>query len=221
MLTSTSQLQIQQSVRASFYRRSRFFLQYLEARMSSKSWSRLIPIVQNRFNHPWVDSVELGFRASPGNDHVLRRLWDYYKSSPTEYMHWDAPVTISLFRRRKGKAKQPALCASLYQRKKIIFIRQMQGVRRTQVPKELQPWSKLFIDACRVFACRENFTEIRVPKASALYSYQHPYINASLSPEDREIVTGKIRSDMELLYDTNALALGFVSDGDWYKWKNL
>ena len=28
------------------------------------------------------------------------------------------------------------------------------------------------------------------------------------------------RRDMELLYDKNALELGFVPDGDWLKWTN-
>jgi hypothetical protein len=35
----------------------------------------------------------------------------------------------------------------------------------------------------------------------------------------RENTLRRIRRSMHLLYDTNALELGFVSDGAWLKWE--
>jgi len=73
---------------------------------------------------------------------------------------------------------------------------------------------------CQTFARQESLRELRVPRAQSLYSYRNPFINSQLLPESREKALKKIRKNMELLYDTNALELGFVPDGNWYKWKN-
>ena len=71
-------------------------------------------------------------------------------------MHWDAPVTVSVFRKRRGKERQ-ALCMSLYIRSGILYIAQLQGVPGTDIPAELRPWPKMFIEACRKFARQEGY----------------------------------------------------------------
>jgi hypothetical protein len=134
-------------------------------------------------------------------------------------MHWDAPVTISVFRRKRGK-RRPALCMSLYIIRDTLYIEQMQGVSRTDVPKDLRSWSKIFMEACRTFCYQEEFKEMRVPKAASLYSYHHAFVHSDLLPDARERMLQRIRKSMETLYDANALELGFIPDGRWFKWMN-
>jgi hypothetical protein len=114
---------------------------------------------------------------------------------PDRTVHWDAPITVAIFRKRKGKERQ-ALCMSLYLRKRTLHIAQLQGTPRTDPPKELRFWPVKFIEACQTFAREENLEEVRVPRADTLYSYRSPTLNP------------------------NARALGFVPDGDSFKWEN-
>ena len=78
--------------------------------------------------------------------------------------------------------------------------------------------AKIFIEACKKFACQQGLREVRVPKANTLVSFRYPY--GRVLTEDRKKAVPRIRKIMELLYDNNALELGLVSDGDWFKWQN-
>jgi len=59
-----------------------------------------------------------------------------------------------------------------------------------------------------------------VPRAASLYTYHHPDIRPELLPDGRERALQRIRKNMELIYDKNALDLGLVPDGNWFKWQN-
>jgi hypothetical protein len=199
-------------------RRLAFLFHYFLARAKSKSINRLLPIIEKSFSHSWVTRVELNVRFWPGGETTLHRLWRSFKSLPKkDFMHWDAPVTISVFRRRRGKERQ-ALCMSLYIRSGILYIAQLQGVPRTDMPAELRPWPKMLIEACKKFASEERLKEVRVAKANTLISYLNPY--GSALTEARKMAVPRIRRDMELIYDKNALELGLVPDGNWFKWQN-
>ena len=88
-------------------------------------------------------------------------------------MHWDAPVTVSVFRKRRGKERQ-ALCMSLYIRTGILYIAQLQGVSGTDIPGA-SALAKNVHQAYKKFASQEGLQEVRVPKASTLTSYLNPY----------------------------------------------
>jgi hypothetical protein len=107
-------------------------------------------------------------------------------------MCWDAPVAISIFRRIRGK-KRPAFCMSLYVTRDTLYIQQLQGVSRTDVPRDLGAWSRVLMEACRTFAYQEGFKQLRVPRAASLYSYHHPFIRAELLPDARERALQRIR----------------------------
>jgi hypothetical protein len=199
-------------------RRMAFLFQYLLARMASKSLNMFLPIIEETFHNPWVSRVELKIRFSPGFETKLHSLWRFFKSLPrNDFMSWDAPVTVSVFRKQRDKERQ-ALCMAFYIRSGILHIVQLQGVPGTQVPKEFCHWPKMFIDACKKFACEQGLREVRVAKASTLASFLKPYGRALT--EDRQKAVLRIRSNMELLYDRNALELGLVPDGNWFKWQN-
>jgi len=132
-------------------RRWRFISRYLLAKVHSRQIQRFLPVLTEAFNHPWVAGVELKIRFQPGGETTLGRLWRIYKTLPTQSMHWDAPITITVFRERRGKKRQ-ALCMSFYITNGALYIAQIQGVWRTDVPKELRAWPKIFIEACRTFA---------------------------------------------------------------------
>ncbi len=197
-------------------RRWRFFARYLVAKAHSRKIQRLSPVLAEAFNHPWVAGVELKMRFRPGNETTMGRLWRIYKSLPTQSMHWDAPITVTVFRERRGKKRQ-ALCMSFYIAKGVLYIAQIQGVWKTDVPKELRAWPKIFIEACRTFARQENLRAVMVPKAATLYSYRNPFLRADLLPLARWHVLSRIRDSMTMLYDKNAVDLGFLPDGDWLR----
>src|SRR5258705_8027791 len=77
--------------------------------------AKLLPIVQRSFEHEWVVSVELKLRRSPGHDTVLG------KKVPERPMHLDAPVTVTILRKRRGKKRQ-ALCMSFYVLRNTIYV---------------------------------------------------------------------------------------------------
>jgi hypothetical protein len=197
-------------------RRWRFFARYLTAQAHSRKIQRFLPVLQDAFNHPWIAGVELKIRYRPGNETKVGRLWRVYKSLPTQSMHWDAPITVTVFRERRGKKRQ-ALCMSFYIARGVLYIAQIQGVWRTDVPKELRAWPKIFIEACRTFARQENLRAVMVPKASALYSYRNPFLRADLLPSARHNALHRIHDSMTTLYDRNAIDLGFLPDGDWFR----
>ena len=180
--------------------------------------ARMLPILEEAFDHPWVAQVELNFRFWPGNDTIFVRLWRLYKSLPAQSMHWDAPVAVSIFRERKGKKRQ-AFCMSLYIVNGILYVAQIQGIPGTDAPKELRAWPKIFIEACRQFARQEGLREVRIPMAKTLYAYRNPYLAPDLLPKARIHTLWRIRRNMTLLYDANALDLGFFPDGDWLRWE--
>jgi hypothetical protein len=121
--------------------------------------------------------------------------------------------------KKKGK-KREALCMSFYVIKENLCIKQIQGVSQTDVPRELAAWPKMFMEACQEFARQQAFKAVSVPRAVSLYSYHNPSVSKALLPDGRQRALRRIRRDMELLYDKNALELGFVSDGDRLKWTN-
>jgi hypothetical protein len=198
-------------------RRTQFFVRYLNAKARSRTLARLAPIVRSSFDHPWVTGVELRIQFWPGRERSWARLWP--ELLPDRTVHWDAPITVAILRKRKGKERQ-ALCMSFYFRKRTLHIAQLQGIPGTDPPKELRFWPIKFIEACQTLAREENLEEVTVPRADTLYSYRSPTLNPELSVAARDQAVERIRTAMELLYDANARALGFVPDGDSFKWEN-
>jgi hypothetical protein len=207
-------LELSRSPVGTLHRRTFFLVQYLCARARPKAVARFLPIVEKTFEHPWVAECELQIRFWPGHE----RVWPWSRN-PLRTMHWDAPIAVSIFRKKRGK-KRLALCFSMYLIGKTLHIKQIQGVSGTDVPSELRGWPKMFIEACRAFARQEALSEVRIPRADSLYSYHTPGLNPELLPDSRERALAQIKRNMELLYDANALELGFVPDGGWFKWRN-
>lgn len=210
------EVSLDRSPSQSLLRRWRFFVRYLAAQAQSRKIQRFLPVLAEAFNHPWVAGVELKIRFWPGNETQVGRLWRIYKSRPAQSMHWDAPIAVTIFRDRRGKKRQ-ALCMSFYLIGGVLYIGQIQGIWRTDVPSELRAWPKIFLEACRIFSRQENLRGVMVPRAATLYSYRHPFVRADLLPSARQHVLSRIRDSMTKLYDKNAVDLGFIPDGDWFK----
>ena len=201
-------------------RRLAYQFHYLLAIAGAKSIKKqLLPIIEKSFDNPWVTRVEFGISRG-GWETKPNRLWRLFKSPPkNDLICWDAPVTVSVFRKRRGE-ERPALCMSLYIRFGVLYIVQLQGVPGTDVPAELRPWPTLFIEACKKFACQQGLREVRVRKASTHYSFRAPYGREYGRDQTEDLKRARIRRNMELLYDRNALQAGLVPDGDWFKWQN-
>ena len=213
-----SKIEIGRSWRHILRRRLNFCVRYIVAKRRSKVIVKLVPILERQFDHPWVAGIELTFRFWPGSETELGQMWRLYKSLPRRSMSWDAPIALTVYRERRGKKRQ-AFCMSLYLERNILCIAQFQGSAGTDVPKELRAWPRRFIEACRAFVRQEGIKELRVPKAETLYSYRNPYLDPRLTSTARNNTLLRIRRSMKLLYDANALELGFVPDGDWFKWE--
>lgn len=163
--------------------------------------------------------MEFEIRCWPGNETKLGQMWRLYKELPRQNMHWDAPIAVSIFREHRGKRRQ-AFCMSLYLTGSVLSVGQLQGIPRTDAPEELREWPKILIEACRIFARRERLSEVRVPMASTLYSYLNPNIPSRLTLKARENAKQRIQRSMSLIYDQNALSLGFEPNCGWLVWKN-
>ena len=201
-------LPVDRSLKARFQRRLKFFLQYLRAIVGAKKIKRLLPVVEAHFAHVWVADVQLQLRFLAGQE------------KQEHSTHWDAPITVTIFRKKKVLPR-PALCMSVSLQGNSLYVRQLQGVPRIDIPKDLRNWSERFVKACKVFAGQENFREVRVPKASSLYSYRSPSLRQqNLTEEVRRQTLSRIREKIRLHYDQTAIAEGFVCDGDWFVWKN-
>lgn len=217
-ISAAATIEAERLVKARLRRRLAYFHRYLLAKARSKEIEKLLPILERTFEHPWVAGVEVEIQFWPSNRSRIARLWPWYEHAAGQQTQWDAPVTATVFRRRRGKKKM-ALCMSFYLVRQTVHIAQLQGMLGTDPPKELRAWAKMYIDACRTFARQVNLRAVKVLRAERHLSYRDPYVNPYLS-ESRENALQRIRRHMLLLYDTNALDLGFVPDGDWLTWKN-
>jgi hypothetical protein len=100
--------QVEVSLLGTIHRRTHFFVQYIFAKIQFRTILTLLPIVEDAFRHPWVAKVELCVRFWPGRERLSP--WNRYQALP---MHWDAPITISVFRNRRGKRRQALCCLML------------------------------------------------------------------------------------------------------------
>lgn len=212
--------EVDRSVAARLRRRILFFGRYLVARAQVRRIERLLLVLEESFRHPWVTRIEVKIQPRPGRGTrwAVRHIGPS-GSSERGLVHWDAPVTVCVFRKKRC-AERPALCMSLYLSNRAVHVVQLQGVPQTDPPRGVRLWPVKFIEACRDFAIEERLDEVKVAKAETLYSYRNPTVNSELPKAAREETVQRIRRTMELLYDANALSAGFAPDGDWFKWTN-
>src|SRR5882757_6710221 len=100
----SNRLNLDRSFLGTLHRRIYFFVQYIHARARSKAVTRLLPVFEKSFEHPWVVEVELRIKFLPG----LEGAW-LWQNNPQRSMHWDAPITLSVIRKKRGK-KRVAFC---------------------------------------------------------------------------------------------------------------
>ena len=187
--------------------RWRFYLRYLASVRHRKKLENLLQVVENRFRHNWVTSVEVQTRSSPG----------LVKGSKSVF--WDAPVTVTIYRKTKQKKTKPALCMSMYVAGNVIYIKQLQGVFALDVPTPLRCWPKLFVEACIELAVVSGFQQVRVAKAETLPSYKNPFLQTGNQAEFEKARDG-VRERMLMHYDGTAKELGLSDNGKWYIWTN-
>jgi hypothetical protein len=189
----------------------RFSKWYRLSLKHERAIAKLLPIVERCFEHKWVASVELRLRPFAGRDTVLG------EKVPERPMHLDAPVTVMVLRKSKGRKRQ-AFCMSFYVWGNIIYVVQLQGVRGQDVPVELRSWPAFFVKSLQQLACNEKFEEICVAKARTLGSYRYPDAKGT-ARETIEQVVARIHKNMRSHYDGTARALGFIERRRWWVWR--
>jgi hypothetical protein len=135
--------------------------------------------------------------------------------------YWGAPVTVLVFKKGKDGGQPVAVrYMSLFLENDVIHIAQLQGTRKIDMPPGLKDWAERLLRACMEFAKEENFRAVRVGLAQSQHSFHHPYVQASLSPEERTREAERIRERMRSHLDGSAHALGWPLEGEWFEWNN-
>ncbi|SRR6266566_2106980 len=141
---------LDRSLAAKLRRRCQYFFRYWSAMTQKQQICRLLPIISRHFNYRWIDGIELKISLFRTN-----------KMTGSWYVQWDAPISVLVLKKRKGKRK-PAFGMSLYVAEKAIRIQQLQGYSWVDLPDK---WSASFVEACMEFAHQENLRAVEVPMA--------------------------------------------------------
>jgi hypothetical protein len=201
------------------------------ARAHSDAIQRLEPLLEQFFEHEWIEEVSVRFRfwpgaedrelriPWPGNKYLLRlRLFPWRKQGCPA--HWGAPITVTVSKKSQDETPKTVRYMSLFFQDDVIHIVQLQGVPLIEMPKGLRDWPERFVRACMEFARRENFRAVRLAQPDSLYAYHNPYIRWYFTPEERAQALKKIRAGFEKHYVETARTLGFTPETDWFCWEN-
>ena len=223
--------QTQESLPGRLLRRWNFFSRYVLARAQLDVIRRFQPTVERFFEHEWLAGASVRLRFLPGGEdpefwipwpegkYVLRLRWMPWREEGSS-ANWSAPVTVSVYKNGKdGGRPEIVRYMSLFIRRGIVHIVQLQGVPLIEMPKGLRDWAERFVKATMEFARQQNYHGVCVARADSLYSYHHPTVRF-LPPEIRQREAKRIRTNMELHHNQTAIDLGFLPDEDWFKWQN-
>jgi hypothetical protein len=109
---------------------------------------------------------------------------------------------------------------SLFVEDDRIYVAQLQGIPKIEMPPGLKDWAERMLRACMQFAQKENLRGVSVALAQSQFSFHHPYVHAGLSPDVRQREAERIRQRMQIHHDGSARALGWSLEGAWFKWNN-
>lgn len=232
-------MQIEDSWRGKLLRRWHFHARYCQARARWSTLRRLEPILQKHFRiydekgrNDWISHVQVRLRAWPGSeDRELRISWPgdrsllHLRFLPWREQecraNWNSPITVRVFKKGKDGGKPVVVrYMSFFVKDRLIYIAQLQGVRRIEMPPGLRDWAERMLRACIEFAREQNFRGVRVAQAESQYSYHHPYVHAWLSADERTKDADRVRERMRTHLDGSARALGWPLEGEWFKWDN-
>jgi hypothetical protein len=231
--------QIENSWRGKWFRRRAFYIRYYRARRSWSPLRRLEPILKEHFKiqekndkNDWIAGVIVRLRAWPGkedrefliswpgNRFLLRlRLFPWREQGCLA--SWSAPVTVLVFKKGKDGGKPTVVrYMSLFVEDDRIYVAQLQGIPKIEMPPGLKDWAERMLRACMQFAQEENLRGVSVALAQSQFSFHHPYVHAGLSPDVRQLEAERIRQRMQIHHDGSARALGWSLEGAWFKWNN-
>jgi hypothetical protein len=128
---------------------------------------------------------------------------------------------VMVFKRGKDRGDPVVVrYMSLFIEDDTIHVAQLQGIRKIEMPPGLKDWAERMLRACMAFARNENLRGVSVALARSKYSFHHPYVQPSLSPEERRREAERIRERMQTHLDGTARALGWHLEGECFKWNN-
>lgn len=127
---------------------------------------------------------------------------------------WETPLGYALWHN-----DQPAIAMGVEVKSGMLCVRQLQGVRGTQLPKELRNWPELFVRAAMKFASDSGLKGVRVYRAHMSNFYWMPDFGYDVLTQEqyRERLRAH-RNRMRARYDGTARKMGFRMKKYWGEW---
>jgi hypothetical protein len=232
-------LHIENSWLGKWFRRRQFYVRYYRASTRWTTLRRLEPILERHFKgdkengkNDWIADVTVKLRALPGledreflirwpGDKFLLSLRLFPWREQACWANWSSPVTILVFKKGKDGGKRVAVrYMSLFVEDDMIYVAQLQGLPKIEMPPGLRDWAERMLRACTEFAEEENFRGVSLALAQSQYSFHHPYVHPWVTTGERIREADRIRERMQTLHDGSACALGWPLEGAWFKWEN-
>ncbi len=135
----------------------------------------------------------------------------------TQVIYWETPLGIMIY---LGE-REPYFALGFDLSKKVLSIRQIQGVRGKRPPRELHLWPQLFVQGCVEYAKSAGLKEVRIYRADQSLFYEHPVYLVPEEGQRYEDVLREHQARMRRRYDQTAEEMGFVPKGKRYlRWVN-
>lgn len=127
---------------------------------------------------------------------------------------WETPLGYALWHRNR-----PAVAMGIEIKNGMLCVRQLQGVRGTQLPKELRNWPELFVRAVMKFATDSGLKGVRVYRAHMSNFFWMPDFGYDvLTQEQYKERLDAHRNRMRARYDGTARKMGFRMNKNWGEW---
>ncbi|MFC1733315.1 hypothetical protein ACFL6I_23700 [candidate division KSB1 bacterium] len=173
--------------------------------------NKLQEIAEETFKeHSTVDKVTVSLYKEPGYGYGetiddRRTLW------------WEAPLTVTVW--ING---YPAFGMAVEFNSKFVCIRQLQGVRGAQVPKDLHKWPQIFVEVCKKLVSEIGWRGVRIYRADQNRFYKKPFLTWGFAIEKKEYeaIVKKHKPRMRRRYDGTARQLGFDMKKRYGVWTN-
>lgn len=127
---------------------------------------------------------------------------------------WETPLGYALWHKNR-----PAVAMGIEIKHGMLCVRQLQGVRGTQLPKELRTWPKLLVRAAMKFATDSGLRGVRLYRAHMSSFYWAPDFGYDvLTPDQYKERLVAHRDRMRARYDGTARKMRFLMKKNWGEW---
>ncbi len=128
---------------------------------------------------------------------------------------WEAPI-VFLVQLNDGTS----LGLAVEFRGSVLCVRQMQGTKGADIPREINHWPLIFMRACIDFAKQNNLREVRLYRADQSGFYWHPVAIPYENGEQWSVAVANLQRRMRQRYDGTAYNLRMIMTRRYGFWTN-